>query len=157
MARIDDKQKALADALHVAGHSRFCDKSYASKVRDAQLNLEGRSHYCDDSTMRYFHSKILTSGDHCHGLIYAIVESVALDSDNTRRGYRPVLFDVFGTIIDRVSLDDAYKTSDAARKAMYAALDALDVLAHYREAIDSQRVRLKREMAQMTVCGRLVK
>ena len=157
MAKIDDKQKALADALHAAGHSRFCDKSYSSCTRDAQLNLEGRSHYCDESTLRYFHSRIVYAGDHFHGLIYALVESVALDSDNTRRGYRPVLFDVFGTVISRVTLENAYKTPDAARKAMYAALDALDVLGHYREAIASQRARLKREMAQMAACGRVAR
>lgn len=157
MAEIDDKQKALADALHAAGHSRFSDKCYSSKAIDAQKNLDGKTHYVDASTMQYFKSKVLTSGDHFHGLIYAIVESVALNSDNTRRGYRPVLFDVFGTVIDRVSIEDTYKSPDAARKAMYATLDALDVLGHYRNAITSQRARLKREMAQMAACGRVAR
>ena len=157
MVKIDDKQKALADALHAAGYSRFCDKSYSSRVRDAQLNLEGRSHYVDESTMRYFKSKVLTSGDHFHGLIYALVESVALNSDNTLRGYRPVLFDVFGTVMSRVTLENAYKTPDSARKARYAALDALDVLGHYREAIASKRRMLQRESMALTACGRLTK
>lgn len=157
MATSDQKIKALADALHAAGYSRYCDKSYASPTRDAQLNLEGRTHYVDEGTMRYFHSRIVYAGDHCHGLIYTIIESVALDPDNTRRGFRPVLFDVFGTVIDRVPLKNAHRTSDAARKAMHATLDALDVAEHYRQAIDDKRKALKRESMALTVCRRVAK
>ena len=157
MAKIDDKQKALADALHAAGHSRFCDKSYSSWVRDAQLNLEGRSHYCDESTLRYFHSRIVYAGDHFHGLIYALVESVTADYENTRRGFRFVLFDVFGTVIDRAPLDQCHRTGAQARKAMYAALNALDALAHYRIAIADKRKSLQRESMTLTACGRVAR
>jgi len=157
MAKIDDKQKALVDVLHAAGHSRFCDKSYSSCTRDAQLNLEGRSHYCDESTLRYFHSRIVYAGDHFHGLIYAIIESVAIDHENKSRGFRYVLFDVLGTVIDRAPLDQCHRTGAQARKTMYAALNALDVLGHYRNVIASQRTRLKREMAQMAACGRVAR
>jgi hypothetical protein len=150
MAKIDDKQKALADALHAAGFSRFADKSYASPTRDAQLNLEGRTHYVDDSTLRYFHSRVIYAGDHCHGLIYTIVESIALDQKNHSRGFRFVIFDIFGTIVERASIDGAYRTSAAARKAMYSALDTLDVMKHYRDAIASRRRTLQMESQQLT-------
>jgi hypothetical protein len=155
MAKSDLKEKKLADALHAAGYSRFADKSYASKLRDAQLNLDGRTHYVDDSTLRYFHSRVIYAGDHCHGLIYAIVESIALDHQNRSRGFRFVIFDVFGTVIERASIDDSYRTGAAARKAMYAALDTLDVMKHYRDAIASKRRAILMESQQLTAARKV--
>lgn len=157
MTTSDDKLKALADALHAAGYSRFCDKSYVSPKRDAQLNLEGRTHYVDDSTLGFFGSRIVYAGDHFHGLIYAIVESVKLDFDGTKRGFRFVLFDVFGTVVDRVGLEYAHRTGAQARKAMYAAMNVLDVAAHYGHAIGEKCKALTRESQALMECGMVVK
>ena len=102
-------------------------KTYSSAKHDAQLNLEGRTHYVDDKTLRYFHARITQSGVAFDGLLYWIIESVALDPDNTRRGFRPVMFDIFGNILARVSLEQAYKTSDQAYKALKESLASLDI------------------------------
>jgi hypothetical protein len=146
---MSDKLKTLANALHAAGHARFSDASYDAK-RNAQCNLQGRTHYVDDATLRYFHSRITSSGNHYHGLIFGLIESVARDPDNKSRGFRYVLFDVFGTVIDRPGMHELVSSSDVARKRMYAALDALDVLAHYREALHSRIRMLDRETDALT-------
>jgi hypothetical protein len=140
---------SLADALHAAGHSRYSDRSYDPK-QNAQRNLEGRTHYVDTDTLRYFHSRIVASSDHDHGLIFSIIESVARDPDNRSRGFRYVLFDVFGTVIDRPGKDELVSSSDVARKRMYAALNALDVAAHYRDALHSRVKMLDRETDALT-------
>ena len=105
---------------------------------DAQRNLSGRTHYVDDDTLRYHHSRVLSSHVVDNGLLFAITESRSLDMHNTRRGYRYVIFDVFGTSIDRKNLDECYTTSKAATKAMWEALNTIDAKAHTLKAIDDQ-------------------
>ena len=43
--------KDFAQKLRATGVNLFTDKSYNPK-RNAQLNLDGRTHYADDSTLR---------------------------------------------------------------------------------------------------------
>lgn len=115
---------------------------------NAQRNLTGRTHYVDDDTLRSFHSRILSSHVVDNGLLFAIVESVALDCHNTRRGYRYVIFDVFGNTVERASLDDCYKSNAAAQKAMWAALNGMDAMTITAAAIDAQECGYAREIAQ---------
>ena len=104
---------------------------------NAQRNLAGRTHYVDDATLKCFKSRILESGSGDGGLIFYLLESVALDLDNTQRGYRPVIFDVFGGVISRVSLSDCFKTSREAKRAMWAIIDQLNAHEITAKAIDS--------------------
>lgn len=146
--------KTLADSLRSLGHSIFSDKSYSSPVRNAQLNLEGKTHYCDENTMRYFHSRVLSSNDHEHGLIFSIIESVSLDHEHTRRGFRYVAFDVFGTIVSRVDLEHCVSSKDAARKAFYTWLNAFDTLAHYRATLRAMATRMESDAKAMRKIAR---
>jgi len=114
---------------------------------NAQRNLAGRTHYVDDATLKCFKSRILESGSVDGGLLFYLIESVALDLDNTQRGYRPVIFNVFGGVISRVSLSDCFKISDAARKAMWDTLDTLDAREITAKAIDSMERRYAMEIA----------
>lgn len=106
---------------------KYEKKTYSSAKYDAQLNLKGRTHYVDDETLRYFHARITQSGIAFDGLLYWIIESVALNPDNTKRGFRPVMFDIFGNVLARVSLEESYKTSNQAYKALKESLTALDI------------------------------
>jgi hypothetical protein len=155
MSDIDTKLKTLRDSLKSTGVRCFSDQSW-NTVRNAERNLDGITHYVDPSTRRYFHARVTYSGDHFHELIFAIVESVALDPNNTKRGFRYVLFDVFGSTIDRPGFDACVSSGSAAKKRMYAALDALDVPAHYSQVLQERGARLHREAVDMVTMAREV-
>lgn len=89
---------------------------------NAQRNLIGRTHYVDDDTLRFHKARIISSADSCNGLVFWLIESTAMDYQNTTRGFRYVIFDVFGNVIDRPELGEGFRTSNQARKAMYKAL-----------------------------------
>lgn len=126
----------------------FTEHSYNS-LRDAQRNLQGRTHYVDADTLKCFRSRVLSTGIEADGLIYWMIESVSLDSEHKSRGFRHVAFDVFGTVLDRVSLDDASKTKQAACKALAKWLESFDVMAHYAKAIESRARNLRREASEL--------
>jgi hypothetical protein len=82
-------------------------------------------------------------------LIFALIESYAVDMHNTRRAYRPVVFDVFGTVLSRVDLENGYKSTKAALKALTEILNGLDAKAHTLQAIDKEEKRFIQECADM--------
>ena len=108
----------------------------------------GLSHYVDDSALRYFNSRICDATEIMDGLFFKIVESVALDMHNAERGYRVVVFDVFGAIVERASLDNCYKTRKQAEKNFHF---HLDVQAYYakqlRELGEAEANAAKRKIA----------
>jgi hypothetical protein len=83
------------------------------------------------------------------GLLFAIVTSDALDMNNTRRGFRFVVFDLFGHVLARTEREAAYRTSDKARKVMRAALNAIDAKAVTLKAIEAAEADHAREMAAL--------
>lgn len=112
---------------------RFESKSYDAK-RCAQLNLEGRTHYADDATLRYFSSRILKTVITDDGLLLAIVESYkAYDG---KRLFRPVVFNILGQTVDRVNGADGFKTKAQAVAAMWDTLNNVDAVAHTKEALE---------------------
>ena len=114
----------------------YQDRYNNAKV-SAQDQLIGRTHYVDESTLRFHHSRVLDFNIHADGLLCSIVESVSLDMDNTERGFRYVIFDIFGTVQDRVNLDDTFKSKLIARKALAEALKKIDAIAVTLEGIES--------------------
>lgn len=117
---------------------------------NAQRNLMGRTHYVDDDTLRYHKSRVLSSRTVDNGLLFAIVTSDALDHENRKRGYRYVVFDVFGTVVSRAKLEDARRTSVTATKDMWRFLESFDAVAHTREAIESARRYHELELARLS-------
>jgi len=93
---------------------------------NAQRNLCGRTHYVDDDTLRWHKSRVVAARVTDGGLLFAITTTDALDMHNTRRGYRYVIFDVFGNVIDRLDIESSFRTRDACEQAMWAVLNALD-------------------------------
>ena len=117
--------------------------------RNAQRNLSGRTHYVDDDTLRFHYGRVLSARHTDGGLLFAIVESVALDLHNTKRVYRYVIFNVFGDTIGRVDLEHCWKSSEAATKAMWAALNAIDARAVTLEAIARHELAYAAEMKRL--------
>lgn len=72
-----------------------------------------------------------------------------LDHDGRRRGFRYVVFDVFGTVVSRDKLEDAHRSSDKASKAMWAFLNAFDSFAHTLAAIKKAREYAERDFAEL--------
>jgi hypothetical protein len=116
----------------------FRDESGYPKI-NAQRNLAGRTHYVEEDTLRWHKSRVIACRVIDHGLLLAITTSDALDMNNTRRGYRYVIFDVFGNVLSRPDLEHAFKRRDQCDKAMWADLDAIDAHAHTHAAIDKAK------------------
>ncbi len=113
---------------------------------NAQANLDGRTHYAEEDTLRFHKSRILGSVAVDSGLLFAMVESVALDWDNTRRGFRYVVFDVFGHVISRVDLEHCWHTKAQATEAMWEFLNTCDAPALTLEGIEREDRRHAMEM-----------
>ncbi len=124
---------------------RSCDPKY-----NAQQNLTGRTHYVDDATLRFHASRILFSDCDKTGLLFYLVESYALDWEKTRRAFRPVIFDLFGNVIERPALGDGYPTQDKAREALFAALKTIKPKQVTREGLKREREYFRQRDAQVT-------
>ena len=105
----------------------------------AQSALNGRTFYVDDKTLRFHKSRISDSGISHNGLLFWLIESVALDMENTKRGFRFVVFDVTGRTIYRQNLIDTFKTKKQAKKALDELLADIDVMSETKEGIESER------------------
>jgi hypothetical protein len=123
-------------------------ESYVPKI-NAQRNLAGRTHYVDDDTLRSFYSRVISARHTDGGLLFAIVTSDAKDHQNKSRGFRYVIFDLFGTVAERnpASVDREYFRSSAkAEKAMWSALNAMNAARITRDGIVRAREQHAREM-----------
>jgi hypothetical protein len=125
----------ILDALAKCHVQPFTQKSGDPKL-NAQRNLDGRTHYYDDGTLKWHHSRVLSSWDIADGLLFAGLCSDAADMHNTRRVYRVVVHDVFGTCVSRPDLEGSCSTSKAARNAH--AREEFDLVNHYRTALASE-------------------
>ena len=114
--------------------SLYRNQSYQPKY-NAQVNLQGRTHYVDDQTLKFHYSRIVNTFETDGGLLFALIESCTLNHQNTTRGFRYVVFDIFGHVIAKPDLDEAHKTHDKAKAAMWNALNAIDAVEDMREII----------------------
>jgi hypothetical protein len=116
---------------------------------NAQRNLMGRTHFVDPDTLRFHKSRVLAFHISDGGLLCAVLHSDALDWENTRRGYRYTVFDLFGTTVASLDLAEAFKTRAAASKAMWAKLNELDAKEITLEAIKRVERYHAQEMAEL--------
>ena len=138
----------LAELLRDAGTRLYRHES-TDATRNAQDNLRGRTFYAEPDTLRWHKARILNSRDIWCGAGFMLIESVSLDWDNTKRGYRFAVFDVFGTVIERADLENTWKTAEGARKAFWKWLATSDPFTHYLTAIESRSRSLDRESANL--------
>ena len=115
---------------------------------NAQRNLDGRTHYVDDNTLKFHKSRVLQTYITDNGLLFAIIESAAADYENTSRIFRPVIFDVFGNVIERTTLENGYKTSKQAATAMWDTLNDIDANQVTVNAINSQIKHMQRDIEE---------
>lgn len=126
-------------------HIQLFDTKSSDPKYNAQRNLSGRTHYFDDDTLRFHKSRVLQSGDF-HGLLFWAICSDAMDMNNTSRGYRPVVHDVFGNCLSRPKIEDCFKT----RKAAVRSLESLefDLVARYRATLESNAKRMEYDLRE---------
>ena len=137
----------LSKIIHQVGQYssglRLYESRYFSRPIDyAQSQLQGRTHYTDPDTLRFFHARIVAAQHAADGLLFWIVESCSANHDNTSRGFRPVVFDIFGEVIFRPDLSNLVKTSDKARTLYSDWFETVDLAAHYRKALEARAKRL---------------
>ena len=150
----DDTARAIA---HAIGCRPFDRHGYDAKY-SAQRNLDGKTHYADDDTLKFFHARINSCRTECNGLVLILIESAAKDMNNSARGHRFVAFDLFGTVLnDRDHVDAMHSKSDGARVAMRNWLDSFDVLAHYKAAMTERAARAKRAADDLAKAARAIR
>ena len=137
---------SLVSAIETTG-ARLFRNEHGDATSNAQRNLSGRTHYVDADTLKWHKSRVLSTAILADGLLCRITESCAIDMNNTKRGTRCVVFDVFGTAVYHPDLENTFKNSDKARDA--AASAEIDLVAHYREAIKSKLYWLAQDAAKM--------
>ena len=128
---------------------QYYSKFYSTARANAQAMLTGRTHYVDDSTLRYFNSRITLAQPSTFGLFFRITESVGCDSRNGKRGFRTVLFDITGQVVYRPSLEEMQSSSTKAEKVFYEWFQTFDPLTHYREQIALKATRTRDQAARL--------
>ena len=118
----------------------FSHKSY-KPLTNAQLNLSGKTHYVDDSTLRFFRSRVLDSFEVHEGLFFVIRESVSADWNHSARVHRLVMFDLKGKCVYHPSVSDSFHYPSTAKNEFKRFNDCLNPLAYYREE-DRKSTRL---------------
>lgn len=140
--------ETIKKALHAANVRTFQERYFSQAKQEAQEALRGLTHYADDSTMKYFRSRITSARPINEGLFFEITESSSRDMHNTARGFRVVVFDVFGETVYRPKLEDMKATSTAARKA-YLKDFTIDAAAHYADKLKARADKLTREASEL--------
>lgn len=122
---------------------------------DAQDNLGGRTHYVDSATLSFHGSRILGRLILADGLFFVLFESCAANWEKTKRVHRYVMFDVFGTVVSRVSLRESFSSQDRARKAFWSWYNGFDTERYYRDALIARAERLVKEADELLTCAEL--
>ena len=133
-------QKILVNALQRAGLSTYDDRGQNPTTR-AQAALSGRTHYVDPETLRFHKGRITGAQRISMGAFFLIVESCAVDYENTRRTFRAVCFDIFGKIVYRPDLDSGSTSNATATAAFYTFWDNFNEAEYYAEELKSRARR----------------
>ena len=144
----------ISAPLRSSGHSLFECKS-SDPTYDAQRNLEGKTYFVSPDNLKFHKSKVLSSRAIAGGLLLRLITSDSLDWNNTKRGARVHLFDVFGTHVWGVDLEKASKDRKGAEKVFDSAPD-FDLAAHYKQALTERATRLSREVADITAAAEMI-
>ena len=114
-------------------------------VPNAQGNLNGRTHYVDSDTLKCFGARILSARSYMDGAFFVIVESCTKNYQKTQRGFRAVMFDIFGNTVYRPDIDGMHSTRAAAEKAFSKWYGEFDAETYYRDMLTERATRLQRE------------
>ena len=128
---------------------KFEHKSYSSAKIDAQENLNGLTHYVDNETLKYFGSRINQTFILGDGLLFGLIESVYLTYKKTSRGFRFVIFDITGNVVERADLDSTYSSAKSAKKYMYEYLETVDPKEITKKALQDKKKYLLRDIEKI--------
>jgi hypothetical protein len=134
------------------GQPQYSSKCLSTTKANAQAMLEGRTHYVDDSTMRYFNSRITLAQPSTFGMFYLITESVSFDPQNTKRGFRCVLFDINGGVVYRPNLEELENTSTKAEKTFYKWFESFNAEIYYKQQIKEKIIQINRQAQNLEEC-----
>jgi len=138
----------LAALINRSGFARLYDNKSSDPKNNAQLNLDGRNYFATDSTLRAFGSRINSAHPTCSNLLFYVIESSYINWDKTKRGFKFVVFDIFGEEVSRLSMVEAVSSSEKARKAMYSFLNDFNVAEYYAQKLESIARRAEREASE---------
>jgi hypothetical protein len=133
-------QNILVNALQRAGLNTYDDRGSDPTLR-AQDALSGRTHYCEPATLRWHKARITSARRISMGAFFMLIESCAADYENTRRVFRAVCFDIFGTVVYRPDLDESSTSTQAAAVAFAKFWNEFDEAAYYQEELKSRTAR----------------
>lgn len=119
-----------------------------SPLERAQKALTGRSYYVDNDTLAFFSSRISSAQTRDFGLSFYIVESV-IDSSG-KRGYRAVLFDIFGNVInERAKNGELARNKASAERVYWDNMCDFDLVAYYKNLFIEKAERAKKDAKVM--------
>jgi hypothetical protein len=142
--------KTLSQLLTSEALPKLYKNEWTIPKANAQENLHGRTYYVEPSTLRYFNSRILSALPVSNGAFYKIIESLSLDHNNTKRGFRAVLFDIFGTVVYRPDLSECFTSKEKADKGFYWWFETFNEYEHYQQAIDGKLKKLENEEGKLS-------
>jgi hypothetical protein len=139
-------QDTLLSVLKKQGVELFHQRS-GLPLNQAQRNLEGRTEYVNDSSLKAFVATIHSVYVLNEGLVLGFVESVQKGpSKESGRVYRPVFFDIFGNIIYRTELEDSYETLSKAQVEFFNKAEDIDAVASTLEGIEKKYDVLEKQL-----------
>ena len=142
--------KTLAQLLTSEALPKLYKNEWTNSKANAQENLNGRTYYVEPSTLRYFNSRILSALPVSNGAFYKIIESLSTDHNHTKRGFRAVLFDIFGTVVYRPDLDECFTSKEKADKGFFWWFETFNEFEHYQQALDGKLKRLENEEGKLS-------
>jgi fructose 1,6-bisphosphatase len=121
---------------------------YSDPTSQAQANLNGRTHYVSDSTLKYFKARINWAHILHNGLFFGIVESLPIGSFDGPRRFRFQVFDLFGTRL-RTEDDDneqpTFRKSQQATEALSEYAKNINPKAYYDQIMPERLESLRKE------------
>jgi hypothetical protein len=116
----------------------------------AQRQLDGKTYYVTDSTLKYFQSRILSALPVANGLFYKIIESLPQYGLSTsKRLFRATVFDVFGDVVYHVDLEDMSPTLLKADKAFYQWYESFNAIEYYIRKFSEKANEHNRQYTRM--------
>lgn len=134
-ATLDQIQKAA----RAAGVQLYQDAYMSTAKAQTQRQLQGRTHYADDYTLKFFGARINETRQDNDGLWFALRESVQPPQSN--RVHRWAIFDVFG----QCERTDGRASGTAADKLLPALIASKDWAAHTAERLRALAASKERE------------
>lgn len=141
--------KTLSQLLTSEALPKLYKNEWTNPKMNAQENLNGRTYYVETSTLRFFNSRIVSALPVSNGAFYKIIESLSLNHNNTKRGFRAVLFDIFGEVVYRPDLAECFTSKEKADKGFYAWFEEFNEFEHYRNAIMWKLQKVEKEQMQL--------